>query len=188
MAVSLRPLVEEDLEFLSEVRHHPDTLPFLHDQRNFPLAETRRWFRETCPEWSLILQDGERAGYIRTADHDLRNRSLKIGADIHPKLRRQGIATAAYRLFLEQLLREGWERVWLEVLPHNAAAIALYEQLGFQHEGRLVGALERGNAREDSLIMGRLICPPTGRNVKVVVVYLGPRRFRPKDPEDCFRL
>ncbi len=188
MAVSLRPLTEADLSFLAEVRNHPETLPFLHDQRTFSLEETLRWFRETRPQWSVIESGNERVGYIRTADHDLRNRSLKVGADIHPQFRRRGLAKAAYQLLFERLMLEGWERVCLEVLPSNVAALALYQQLGFQQEGRLIGAVKRGNTREDSIVMGRMVCPTTGRNAKVVVVYLGPRRFRPANSQESFQL
>ncbi len=188
MSIVLRPLVEADLGFLAEVRHHPETLSCLHDQRTFSPEETLHWFRQTQPQWLVIENDRERVGYIRTSDRDTRNRSLKIGADIHPKFRRQGLAKAAYEILFEQLMLEGWDRVWLEVLPSNVAALALYRQLGFHFEGRLIGAVKRGNSREDSLVMGRLICPPTGRNAKVVVVYLGPRRFRPACSQESYQL
>ena len=188
MSVSLRPMVETDLQFVSSVRHHPETLRFLHDQRTFSLEETVSWFRNTRPWWLMIEDAGQPVGYVRTSDYDVRDRSVKIGADIHPAFRRRGFATAAYELMLQRLMLEGWNRVWLEVLASNSVALTLYQRLGFQQERRLSGVVEVGDVREDSIVMGRLICPPTGRNAKVVVVYLGPRRFRPQNAKEGYRL
>lgn len=132
MTVTIRPLIESDLEFLSEVRHRPETLPFLHDQRVFSLEETRSWFRNIRPEWYLIVCDDEPAGYIRTSDRDLEQRSIKVGADVHPSFRRKHVATDAYLIFFHDLKQNGWKRVWLEVLVKNAAAKSLYLKLGFE--------------------------------------------------------
>lgn len=188
MTISLRPLEEADLQFVSEVRNHPETLRYLHDQRAFPLEQTQAWFRQTKPEWWIILSDGRRVGYFRSSDHDDRNGNIKIGADVHPDFRRRGFAKAAYPLLMRQLAEAGWVRVWLEVLPDNAPAISLYRQLGFHDEGMLRGSVKRGNARENSLIMGRLLCPDTGRNAKVVAVYLGPRRQHPANSQESYEL
>src|SRR5260221_14672311 len=112
--VRLRPLSESHLPFVAEVRHHPLTITCLHDQRVFSADEMREWFERSRPHWYVIERDGERVGYVRTSDHDNRNRSIKIGADVHPAHRRQGLATAAYRTLFELLAWEGWHRVWLE--------------------------------------------------------------------------
>src|SRR5688572_22835271 len=135
-SVSLRPLTQDDLPFVSEVRHDPQTLQRLHDPRVFSLQEMLQWYQQARPPWRLILYDGRPAGYFRVSDIDEAARSIKIGADIHPELRRRGIATTAYRKFLRQLLDQGWRRIWLEVLADNITAIRLYHKLGFREEGR----------------------------------------------------
>ncbi len=132
-SVVLRPLEESDLEFLCDVRHHPDTLPFLHDPRSFSIEEVRHWFVTEDPEWLIVEHDGARVGYIRIADKDLTARRIKIGMDIHPAVRRQGLAFAAYQHLFQRLLQGGWKTVWLEVLSHNHAARELYEKLGFRY-------------------------------------------------------
>jgi RimJ/RimL family protein N-acetyltransferase len=48
----------------------------------------------------------------------------------------------------------GFSRIELEVVPWNTAGIALYESLGFQHEGRRVGAMNLRGRPEDVLMMG----------------------------------
>ena len=186
--ISLRLLTKADLPFVWELRHHPLTLKYLHDQSSFSLKEVDQWFRTTKPQWYIIESDKRPVGYIRTSDHDDLNLNLKIGADIHPLFRRRGYAQAAYELLLERLYLAGWNRVWLEVLPSNQAAIALYLKLGFQHEGRMIGSVRRGSTREDSLVMGRSLDGTTGRNAKVIAVYLGPRRKFPTNSRDGYHL
>jgi RimJ/RimL family protein N-acetyltransferase len=187
-AVELRPLDEGDLDFLSEVRHDRQTLCWLHDDRRFSLEEVGRWFARERPEWYVILHEGLRVGYIRTSDRDDRNRSLKIGADIHPEHRRKGYALAAYRLLLDQLKQQGWHRIWLEVLADNDAAIGLYEKLGFRREGCKIAAVKRGDRWHDSILMSLVDERQRGRHVKVIVVYLGKRRGPPRDARETFEL
>ncbi len=188
MGITLRHLVESDLPLVHHIRNHPDTLPFLHDQRSFSITDTIAWYHASNPKWLAIENDQTAVGYVRMSDHDVRNRNVKIGIDIHPQHRRQGFATAAYRLLFEQLIVEGWNRVWLEVLPSNTNAIELYKRLGFQHEGRLNSVVKRGNTYHDSLVMGKILCPITNKNVKVIVSYLGPRRFLPTNSRDYYHL
>jgi len=176
MTVTIRPLTDKDLPFLQEVRNHDETVRFLHDQRKFTLDETTVWFILNQPRWLIIEKDTQPVGYYRTSDLDEKNRSLKVGIDIHPHFRGQDISKDSFPLFLEVVERQGLERIWLEVLPGNLRAINLYRTLGFEVEGRYVGALRRGNRREDSIVMGRPVTPDTGRNVKVISTYLGPRR------------
>jgi RimJ/RimL family protein N-acetyltransferase len=187
-SVQLRPLTDADLSFVSEVRHHPETLSFLHDQRIFSAEQMREWMRSRTPEWYMVEADGTMVGYVRISDRDSRNQCVKVGCDIHPRYRRRGFATAAYHALFDTLRWEGCHRVWLEVLPDNAAAISLYEKLGFLREGRLSQAVRHGNTWWDSLVMGRLVVPDTGINAKVVAVYIGQRRANPGSPQDAYDL
>lgn len=45
------------------------------------------------------------------------------------------------------------QRVFLEVRPSNAAAVALYESAGFNEIGRRPGYYPASNGREDALVM-----------------------------------
>lgn len=186
--IEIRPLKRTDLEFVCEVRHHEDTLPWLHDDRRFSLHDVHRWFDDVRPQWYVILHDRRRVGYIRTSERDEQHSSLKIGADIHPSFRRQGFALAAYRKFLEQLKQDGWHRVWLEVLAHNEAAIALYRKLGFRREGCKIAAVRRGQRWHDSILMSLVDERERGFHAKVIVVYVGERRGPPQDAREAYRL
>jgi len=137
VSVALRPLCHEDLGFLCEVRHHPQTLPYLHDPRVFSLDEAQRWFSRERPEWLIVEAAGAMAGYVRLSDRDRVAQSIKVGMDIHPAYRRRGIATAAYRELIRRLQADGYKKLWLEVLAPNSAARALYEKLGFRYDPEL---------------------------------------------------
>jgi RimJ/RimL family protein N-acetyltransferase len=186
MTLSVRPLTDKDLAFLQQVRNHPETVGFLHDQRTFTYEETTVWFIVNQPKWYIIEKDAEPVGYWRTSDLDERNKTLKVGLDLHPDHRGLNISKDSFPLFLAIVERQGIERIWLEVLPNNLRAFNLYRTLGFEKEGTLKGSLKRGNRREDSVVMGRPVTPDTGKNVKVISAYLGPRRGSPKSRYDCY--
>ncbi len=66
--ITIRPLTQEDLPFVAEVRHHSETLRWLHDGRVFSLEDVRQWYRRARPPWRLILHEGCPAGYFRVSD------------------------------------------------------------------------------------------------------------------------
>jgi len=83
---------------------------------------------------------------------------------VAPDFRRRGLA----RHLLEQMIIDLWHdhvaRLFLEVRPSNAAALALYRQCGFRVIGRRPGYYPSDGGREDALI---LVCqlgfePPFG--------------------------
>jgi ribosomal protein S18 acetylase RimI-like enzyme len=183
--LELVPLRKDDLPFLCEVRHHRETLPYLHDQRVFSLDEVRRWYARDRPPWYVIWFRRTRVGYVRISDLDIPNLSIKVGADVHPSYRRQGIARAAYQVLLSQLKDHGWTRAWLEVLASNKPALNLYRALGFEESKEL---LPSGKGRQSIVMSIRIDQPKTGKNVKVVSVYLGPRRSPPRHTKDAVKL
>jgi RimJ/RimL family protein N-acetyltransferase len=174
-------LAESDLGFLLEVRNHATTRERLHHAAEFTFDETVHWFHTQRPKWWIIRDaDGAPVGYLRSSDQDPQSYSLAIGCDIHPERRRQGFARAAFEQLLDDLFAGGWHRVWLEVLPDNEPARALYHSLGFQEEGRKRQAVHREDGWRDSIIMS-LLKPDwtTGRHLKVITTYLGDRRTPP---------
>ncbi len=50
---------------------------------------------------------------------------------IHPQWQRCGFGRRLLHVLIEQLTRRGVVTLWLEVRASNAAAIALYDDLGF---------------------------------------------------------
>jgi len=179
--VSLTPLEEADLGFLLAVRNHETTRAWLHHAAVYTEDEVLRWYRQTPRQWYIVRSEtGEPVGYLRTSDRDHDARSVAIGCDMHLEFRRQGFARAAFEQLLDELFSIGWHRVWLEVLPDNEPALALYRSLGFHEEGCKRDAVRRDDGFLDSLVMS-LLRPEwtSGRNVKVITTYLGDRRTPP---------
>ncbi len=146
------PLRQEDLPFLLAIRN--ECRDFLHDDREFTLAESEAWFRDAKPTFHVIEHDLEQIGYFRLSNHDALARTLYVGADLHPSFRGRGLGRAAYEAFLP-LVKQWYDlgAVKLEVLSHNDVALALYRSLGFVEIERKVGAALRGGRPVDSIVM-----------------------------------
>ena len=120
--VKLRPLTENDLPFLLEVRNDQSTLQFLENNSKFTLEDSKIWFKNTQPLWFIVEINRVSVGYIRT-DGD------EVGCDIHPIYRRKGYARMAYELYLQ-----GKDYASLWVFEDNFAK-SLYENIGFTFNG-----------------------------------------------------
>ena len=86
--------------------------------------------------------------------HNSADLSVIVGS---PQDREHGYGAEA----IDLILRYGFEelnlhRVALSVFAFNDVAIAAYEKIGFQEEGRLRGALYRDGARHDAILMSIL--------------------------------
>ncbi len=114
-----------------------DDLPAIMvlERAGFPAAEQwseRSWRGELLAEHRTIL--------IARAQHPVGVISIAIIgelADLHrlvvePRSRRRGIAADLVRAGLEMARQVGVRAVILDVAYHNEAAIALYQQLGFE--------------------------------------------------------
>lgn len=80
-----------------------------------------------------------------------------LGVMVHPDYWNQGVATALMNALLD--LADNWlmlVRLELDVFPDNAAAIRLYEKLGFEREGVLRRAAIRNGRYEDLVMMSRI--------------------------------
>ena len=82
--ISFKLLEETDLEFLNEVRNYCAE-EYLHDSRTFSLNDTLNWFKNTQPQYYIILNQNEKIGYFRLSNYSITNQNIYIGADLHPK-------------------------------------------------------------------------------------------------------
>ena len=122
--IELRQLRIDDLEFLLEVRNDDSTRVNLENDKIFNIDDCTKWFLTTNPLWYVILNNGDKVGYLRT-DGD------EVGCDIHPKHRRKGYARLAYNEYLKD---KDYATLW--VFEDNFAK-NLYESLGFIENGEI---------------------------------------------------
>lgn len=164
--IRLRALEETDLERTHHWHNDPALYSTLGDSFRF-VSQTAEaeWLRRktgyTPNEVNLAIclrAKTEHIGniYLREIDWVARKAALHIfiGATEH---RGQGYGKQAIQLLLRHAFHDlNLNRVQLEVLADNAAAIKVYEQSGFVTEGRLRAAVFKNGEYEDSLVMGIL--------------------------------
>jgi ribosomal-protein-alanine N-acetyltransferase len=88
---------------------------------------------------------------IRTAADEAEILSLGVA----PEARRAGFGRALVLAGAGQAFTRGARRLFLEVDVNNAAACALYRQLGFEEIGRRTGYYAEPSGVEDALILAR---------------------------------
>ncbi|HEY1499757.1 MAG TPA: GNAT family N-acetyltransferase [Acidobacteriaceae bacterium] len=76
---------------------------------------------------------------------------------VHPDARRRALGSALLRALLAWAVENGAHHFSLEVRAGNAAALALYQRLGFLPEGRRPRYYT--HPQEDALILGRAVTP-----------------------------
>ncbi len=108
---------------------------------------------------SLIIQrDDQVVGDINLFHIDVRNRNASVGLSVwRADDRGKGYGSDALRSVLRWAFSElNLHRVELSVAPENAAAIHVYEKLGFVHEGSRREAHFSDAAYGDDVMMGLL--------------------------------
>jgi len=93
------------------------------------------------------------AGYVGM--HHLFEDGYITNIVVHPDFRRRGIAAALLHALAEYGRQHGLSRITLEVRVSNAAAISLYQKLGFVEQGRRKNFYDR--PVEDGLIYSLFI-------------------------------
>jgi len=86
--------------------------------------------------WIYETADGP-AGILLVARRGRTSRIAALG--LAPELRGQGLGRQAMQAAIEQARERGDERMVLEVIASNEAALALYAGLGFERRRKLVG-------------------------------------------------
>jgi len=118
----------------------------------------RRNIRKGYPQ-SVALIEREVVGWcdILPIDRPIKAHGGVLGVGVLPKHRGPGIGTALIRATVERARAVGLTRVELAVREDNARAIALYETLGFIHEGVKRNAVRLDGKYENLVCMGLLL-------------------------------
>ena len=146
-------LVELFAEVAAEGRWIGAELPLDRERR-------RRHFSEALHDERAVLLVAEVDGRIvGQLDMELARYGVAdLAMVVAQGWRGQGIGTALLRAGIAWARGAGAHKVALQVWPHNQAAIALYEKLGFQREGLLRRHYRRRNGELwDAVVMGLLL-------------------------------
>ncbi|MBL8795955.1 MAG: GNAT family N-acetyltransferase [Planctomycetia bacterium] len=162
--VYLRPLDKADAARCVSWVNDPAVTRNLMVYRPLNLqAEEQFIERATQDEHSLILAIVVRAndlhiGNLSFENLDFRSRSAAFGIVIGEKAEwGKGYGTEATRLLLQHGFHTlNLNRVWLHVYEYNAAALRVYQKLGFQREGTLRQDTYRDGRYWDTIVMGLL--------------------------------
>ena len=150
MSVEVRPLTGRDLSAVETI-----------EGRSYPTPWSRSMFAGELAKPSSICvgafdsETGRLLGYLIISRYVDAWHVMNVAVD--PDERRQGIATALLRRLFELTAGQDRRGYTLEVRVSNAAAIRLYERLGFRSRGVRPGYYT--DNREDALIMWRDAAP-----------------------------
>jgi ribosomal-protein-alanine N-acetyltransferase len=149
-AGTLRPMREDDLDAVHAVEIRAYEFPWT-------VGIFRDCLRADYPAW-LLQQGGEVVGYFLMSIAAGEAHVLNICID--PARQGRGHGRHLLRAMMHVARGRGAERVFLEVRPSNAGAIALYHSEGFNEIGRRPRYYPARDGREDALVMAIELLPP----------------------------
>jgi ribosomal-protein-alanine N-acetyltransferase len=147
---ALRPMREDDLDAVHAVEIRAYEFPWT-------VGIFRDCLRADYPAW-VMQRDGHIAGYFLMSIAADEAHVLNICID--PNVQGQGLGRQLLRALIRVARGRRAERVFLEVRPSNAGAIALYHSEGFNEIGRRPRYYPAREGREDALVMAIELLPP----------------------------
>ena len=159
--VQLRRMGPQDAADVVRLRSDPDVQAQLFSERPPTVAEHLRWLADVDArgdrhEFMIVERtSGRSVGTIGLSRIDPTHRRAEYGVLIgEPGARGKGLASEASRLLLDYAFRTlGLVRVYLHVFADNAAAVRLYERVGFLREGLLRRHVYKGGRFRDVVAM-----------------------------------
>lgn len=145
--ISLRPFSQEDLDIIHSWRNSVD-LRHMALMHPYPVSidQDKQWLAHILSDTSNknivfaveLNQTKELFGYFQLTEINLIHRHSFLGIVIgNKKMRGQGLGKQIMELGLNYgFAMLGLQKISLEVLESNEAAITLYQKLGFVTEGK----------------------------------------------------
>lgn len=116
------------MDVAAEGRWIGGELPLDRDE----LIKRRTDTSETNPTW-VAVADGHVIGELSL--WLFKGGRADLGMEITKAWRARGVGSALLEAAIEWAREQNLDKIFLEVWPHNEAAIRLYEKVGFQREG-----------------------------------------------------
>lgn len=163
MSVAIRPVRLEDAE------GHNACVGVVARERRYlgmvdapPLADSIRFIENILArDWPLFVAEAE-GRIVGWCDISVMSRPGTehcgvLGMGLLPQWRGRGLGRQLMEAALAKAAANGLERVQLDVYVDNARAIALYEKMGFELEGKRRRARKLDGVYTDILMMARLL-------------------------------
>ena len=147
---ALRRIREDDLDAVHAVEIRAYEFPWT-------VGIFRDCLRADYPAW-VMQHEGRIIGYFLMSIAADEAHVLNICID--PNFQGQGLGRQLLRALVRVARGRKAERVFLEVRPSNAGAIALYHSEGFNEIGRRPRYYPARDGREDALVMAIELLPP----------------------------
>lgn len=142
---NLRPMREDDIVAVHAVEERAYEFPWTP-------GIFRDCLRSDYPAW-VLEEGGTVVGYVLMSVAAGEAHILNVC--VAPEHQGRGLGRKLVRAILHVARGRAAERVFLEVRPSNAGAIALYHDEGFNEIGRRPRYYPARNGREDALVMAK---------------------------------
>ena len=136
----------------------------LDEQARRSVADERRYLRalRRHPDGAVLVAEvnGGLVGRLSIArdPHPASPHVADLGLLVARTRRRRGVGTALLAAAEDWARGAGVAKLELHVFPHNAAAIGLYEKLGWEREGVRRGHYRRGSrGLADAILMAKFL-------------------------------
>jgi RimJ/RimL family protein N-acetyltransferase len=159
----LRPVRADDADAMWDMVSDPEAMRLMGQTHVYTREEVESWCAAIAGEpdridLAVTIGDAdEYLGEIVLSDIDQAAKSARLRLAMRPKYRGRGYGTEAISLVLGLAFDGlGLHRVEIDVLSINARAKSIYENVGFQVEGRRRDAYRDGDRWCDGIVMSLL--------------------------------
>lgn len=141
--IYLRLVEDTDVEQLTKINNTANARIMGDDDAPYPFSiETMSQFtksNDTMKNFAICrIEDDELLGSLAVYGINYQNSTCEIGLIVADDVKRQGYGYEAMKVIIEFVFNYlPMNKIKLQVFSFNAAAINLYQRLGFSHEGTL---------------------------------------------------
>ena len=125
MEIELKPVNEQDIDFLYELLKERETKVNISHKELPPFSEHEQFVKSSpYPYWDIILLNNERIGNIYLTNRD------ELGIFISKDFQSQGAGSIALQKFMKKV---GKKRYLANINPTNYKSIQFFGKHGFTH-------------------------------------------------------